>query len=299
MRENILENNSTGPSVSAGIRWFENMTSYINILKEVSDSVGNEIVKLLDSESGLITDQVILSVSIMCLAVLLFPIILFLVVKLTKQLQVFADDLKSKTKRLDIERKRSETLLCTPLEVVNMLGLVYQNYDNVLDKYDVYKVETIGDAYMVASGLPQRNGKNHVAEISCFALEIVETIRTLRIPHLEDEVLRIRTGINSGSVVAGVVGHTMPRYCLFGDTVNVASRMESSSEPLKIQISDSSKSALEPFPGFITEERGFIEVKVCFNIHFFSILPTCVIFRCDNNIFFLYIVCGLFIICKG
>ncbi|CAG5121437.1 unnamed protein product, partial [Candidula unifasciata] len=89
-------------------------------------------------------------------------------------------------------------------------------------------VETIGDAYMLASGLPKRNGCQHTKEIANAALDILASIRSFTIPHLPGKKLKIRIGIHTGSVVAGVVGLVMPRYCLFGDTVNTASRMESS-----------------------------------------------------------------------
>ena len=92
------------------------------------------------------------------------------------------------------------------------------------------QVETIGDAYMVASGLPTRNGNRHISEIADLALEIRNEVKRFTIRHVPDRRLCVRIGIHSGSCAAGVVGLTMPRYCLFGDTVNMASRMESTGE---------------------------------------------------------------------
>ncbi|KAI9535975.1 Nitrogen permease reactivator protein [Dissostichus eleginoides] len=118
----------------------------------------------------------------------------------------------------------------TPLQVVTLLNDLYTCFDAIIDNFDVYKVETIGDAYMVVSGLPVRNGKQHGREIGRMALALLEAGHSFSIKHRANQKLRLRIGIHSGPVCAGVVGLKMPRYCLFGDTVNTASRMESNGE---------------------------------------------------------------------
>ncbi|XP_055316758.1 receptor-type guanylate cyclase Gyc76C-like [Sitodiplosis mosellana] len=149
----------------------------------------------------------------------------------------------------------------SPLQVVNFLNDLYTVFDRIIKGYDVYKVETIGDAYMVVSGLPIKNDIRHVGEIASMSLDLLSAVLQHKISHRPNEMLKLRIGMHTGPVVAGVVGLTMPRYCLFGDTVNTASRMESTGEALKIHISVQVKEMLERLGGYETEERGQIELK--------------------------------------
>ncbi|XP_074628982.1 atrial natriuretic peptide receptor 1-like [Acropora palmata] len=149
----------------------------------------------------------------------------------------------------------------TPLQVVDLLNDLYTCFDEIIDMHDVYKVETIGDSYMVASGLPNRNGIRHAGEISNMSLDLLSAMSNFKIRHLPGQQLQLRIGMHSGFVVAGVVGLKMPRYCLFGDTVNYASRMESSGLALCIHVSPECKAILDQLGGYHLEERGAVEMK--------------------------------------
>ncbi|XP_058138809.1 guanylyl cyclase C [Dasypus novemcinctus] len=157
------------------------------------------------------------------------------------------------------------TTICkysTPMEVVDMLNDIYKSFDRIVDNHDVYKVETIGDAYMVASGLPKRNGNRHAVDIAKMALDILSFMGTFELEHLPGLPIWIRIGVHSGPCAAGVVGIKMPRYCLFGDTVNTASRMESTGLPLRIHVSGSTIAILKRTEcQFLYEVRGETYLK--------------------------------------
>lgn len=130
-----------------------------------------------------------------------------------------------------------------PVEIMEMLNDVYREFDKLVAKHNVYKVETIGDAYMVIGGAPKRCMSVTAAEnVALFALDAIECVKTLRLRN--GGRIFIRAGLASGPVVAGVVGDAMPRYCFFGDTVNFASRMESTSKKLQIQCCDTTSRLL-------------------------------------------------------
>ncbi|CAB1450381.1 unnamed protein product [Pleuronectes platessa] len=147
---------------------------------------------------------------------------------------------------------------CEPIHIVHMLNSMYSRFDRLTSVHDVYKVETIGDAYMVVGGVPVPTD-THARRVANFALGMRIAAREVTNP-VTGKSIQIRVGLHTGPVLAGVVGEKMPRYCLFGDTVNTASRMESHGLPDHIHLSPSTYSELRD-TGFNIQQRGQIEVK--------------------------------------
>ncbi|KAK3705058.1 hypothetical protein QZH41_009322, partial [Actinostola sp. cb2023] len=150
----------------------------------------------------------------------------------------------------------------TPMEIVALLNDLYLALDKILANYDVYKVESIGDSLLAVSGLPVRNGVRHAGEIATMALDILSLMTHFKIRHRPQMKLQLRVGLHSGSCVSAVVGIHMPRFCLFGDTVNVASRMETTGQALKIHVSENCYNILKDIGGYIFEKRGDVYIKV-------------------------------------
>ncbi|NMC40597.1 MAG: hypothetical protein GYA43_05400, partial [Bacteroidales bacterium] len=147
-----------------------------------------------------------------------------------------------------------------PEILIDELDKFFFHFDSVVEKYGIEKIKTIGDAYMCAGGIPEKNRTNPV-EVTLAALEMQEYMNNLKAT-AEIEGMKfwdIRIGIHTGTVIAGVVGQKKLSYDIWGDTVNTASRMESSGEPGKINISGTTHEFVRDF--FICRYRGKMPVK--------------------------------------
>ncbi len=144
----------------------------------------------------------------------------------------------------------------SPSELVDMLNQIFSVFDQLTEEHDLEKIKTIGDSYMVVGGLPAAR-EDHAEAIANMALDMQKAIR--KFFNDRGEVFQIRIGINTGPVVAGVIGIKKFIYDLWGDTVNVASRMESSGISGKIQVTEATYQILKD--RFFLESRGSIPVK--------------------------------------
>ena len=141
-------------------------------------------------------------------------------------------------------------------ETVRLLNNIFSEIDNLATQYDLEKIKTIGDAYMVAAGIPQPD-PDHVRKMGAFSLELLEKVQEISSAY--DGTLNVRVGIDTGPVTAGVIGRRKFSYDVWGDTVNLASRMESHGSVGKVHVSSAFKSAADQHFHFI--ERGVIDVK--------------------------------------
>ena len=167
--------------------------------------------------------------------------------------------------------QKDEMLMLSPESRLLLLDHIFMRFDDLVKQAGALKIETVGEVYLVAANVAGVAVPDHALVLSRLALQFVAAVREMTadsrasVEALDDSAMRldVRVGINSGPITAGVIGKLLPRYRIFGDTVNTAARMESNAEPGRVQLSASSaellKGRLPPDIGLIP--RGEINVK--------------------------------------
>jgi class 3 adenylate cyclase len=163
--------------------------------------------------------------------------------------------------------KLSSTISAT--DVVMQLNSIFSLFDGMLIKYSLEKIKTIGDCYMLAGGLPKPD-KNHADSVARMALEMLDIIKEINTK--TNQSLKVRIGINSGPVAAGVIGKEKFIYDLWGDTVNVASRMETFGSNSKIHVSSSTYLQLKDYYNFTKRDKINIPGKGAMQTYFLNSL---------------------------
>jgi len=151
-----------------------------------------------------------------------------------------------------------------PWDVIDMMNQLYSIMDYLAEHFNLFKVETVGDAYMCCSGLPEPD-EFHAENVANFALAVVECAKHVKSP-VDGMPVKMRIGIHTGSCTSGVVGTLTPHYCLFGDMVNTTARHESTGIPGKIHCSSVLFSRLKHFakfdePQYNFKARGLVDMK--------------------------------------
>jgi class 3 adenylate cyclase/HAMP domain-containing protein len=143
-----------------------------------------------------------------------------------------------------------------PRSVANLLNELFEIFDDLAEKYKLEKIKTIGDCYMAVAGVPDRS-PTHAQQMADFSLDALAALKSQNKQMSRN--LEIRIGMHSGTVAAGIIGRKKFAYDLWGDVVNITSRLEGTAEPMKIHVSESVHARLED--SYLFEERGEVELR--------------------------------------
>ncbi|KAK3099349.1 hypothetical protein FSP39_003125 [Pinctada imbricata] len=242
MRAEIRSNRSSAPNGSLDMAkwWFENMTIYKDTIMQCQNVLSSRLKGMIEEEANENFRKLIVTACIFGIVLIICPSIITAAYMLTSKLHQYSVSIKNRTKALNKERTRTDTLLyqmlpqaladslrvnehveakvyesstilvgdivglsrvsshCTPAEVVILLNHLHACFDQRTRAYDVHRVETIGNVYMVVSGVLAVNRRSHAPEVCTLALDLMQRIRQLEIPHISERRLLLRIGCHSG-----------------------------------------------------------------------------------------------------
>ncbi|ENN77945.1 hypothetical protein D910_00421 [Dendroctonus ponderosae] len=266
----IIRNIQREPNYTEALNYFDSIALYTDELRKLQRSLRVTIGEYVSGNLRDAANQEAVGITILIVVLAVSPVIIWLVHNAVATIQLYAANLSKKANELKREKKKSDLLLfqMLPPSVATQLKQTRQVPAEYYASVTVYFSDIVGFTEIAAISTPLEvkipnlpSGNKHVSEIASMALDLLAGSRHFKIPHRKSEKLQIRSGAHTGPVVAGIVGSKMPRYCLFGDTVNTASRMESTGVASKIHISLEMKKALDAIGGYKIEERGLVEVK--------------------------------------
>ncbi|MCT4613251.1 MAG: HD domain-containing protein [Marinifilaceae bacterium] len=155
-----------------------------------------------------------------------------------------------------------------PENLIKDLDKCFMAFDQIIEKYNIEKIKTVGDAYMCVGGIPTQNSANAV-EVVLAAMEFIDYLKSENAPNNKEKKWNIRIGVHTGTVIGGSIGSKQIHYDIWGDTVNKASRMESAGEIGRINISEETYKLVKNF--FVVEARGELPIKYYGNVEMYFI----------------------------
>ncbi|PBC26595.1 Atrial natriuretic peptide receptor [Apis cerana cerana] len=262
-RDEILQNRKREPNVEDAIAYFDSMATYVDELRKLQKELRHMIRDYVNSTLQDASNKEAAGIAIVVLVLVVSPIIIILVRNAVATIQMYAANLAQKARELKQEKGKSDTLLfqMLPPSVAQQLKQTQQVPAEYYEAVTVYFSDIVGFTEIAAENTPLEVKFLYHYLQPTMALDLLAASSVFQVPKRPGERLQIRSGAHTGPVVAGIVGSKMPRYCLFGDTVNTASRMESTGEALRIHISLEMKKALDAVGGFKIVRRGLVDVK--------------------------------------
>ncbi|KAK2167102.1 hypothetical protein LSH36_32g17007 [Paralvinella palmiformis] len=255
--------------------WHGNMTQYMGLLLTKQKDITTTVLKVLNENAYYDRTFLVILGLVMCIIIVVFPLVVIAVHYMMVEMETTSDNLSVQTRYLIMEQRRKSNLVNAMLPKHISMKLKHNKKvgTEIFEEVTVFFSELVDFAsissrvspnnVLVIKGLPHKNGRRHASEIASMALYIKNRITNMEVGFMRHSKLSLRIGVNSGKVVAGVVGRKMPRYCLFGYTIKLALLMKSRAGAGGIVVSQNTQDILQETERFITEKR---DESVCYYV---------------------------------